>query len=291
MMAHDESEQRRVWMVTGTSRGFGRAISEAVLERGDCLVATSRNPDAIRDLVDRHPDRALAVRLDVTDSEAARRAADRAVDHCGRLDVVVNNAGYGHVGAIEELSDEELRRQLDVNLFGVINITRAALPHMRRQGSGHLIQMSSLNGVEGLPGGGYYAASKFAIEGFSETLAAEVADLGIKVTIVEPGPHRTRFLHEGSVKWAREMPDYAASAGESRRVLRRMDGKQPGDPARAAQAIIAAVESDDPPLRLPLGEMALDHIRAHLDAQLDELERWSRLAATTDFTTRGGANR
>ncbi len=275
----------RVWFVTGTSRGFGRAISEAVLDHGDCLVATSRSPEALRDLADSHPGRMLPLRLDVTDASATRLAADEAVARFGRLDVVVNNAGYGHVGAIEELSDEELRRQLEVNLFGVINVTRAALPYMREQGSGHFVQMSSLNGVEGLPGGGYYVASKFAIEGFSETLAAEVAELGIKVTIVEPGPHRTRFLHEGSVKWARELPDYAASVGESRKTLRQMDGKQPGDPARAARAIIEAVESDDPPLRLPLGEMALEHIRAHMDAQLDELERWSRLAATTDFTT------
>ena len=269
--------------MTGSTRGFGRAISEEVLARGHRLAAASREPERLRPLVQKDPERVLALRLDVTDPEAARRAVDQAVSHFGRLDVVVSNAGYGHVGAVEELSDEEHREQLAVNLFGVMNVTRAALPHMRRQRSGHLVQMSSLNGVEGLAGGATYAASKFAVEGWSESLAEEVAPFGIDVTIVEPGPHRTHFLHDGSVKWAAEIPDYADSVGKVREMLRQMDGAQPGDPSRAARLIMEVVEANEPPLRLPLGHMALDHIRARLRAQLEELEAWAEVGAKSDF--------
>jgi NAD(P)-dependent dehydrogenase (short-subunit alcohol dehydrogenase family) len=277
------SNEDRVWLVTGASSGFGRAISAEVLERGHRLVATSRDAERLRPLMQVDPERVLALRLDVTDAGAARRAVDKAVSHFGQLDVVVNNAGYGHVGAVEELTDDELRHQLAVNLLGVMNVTRAALPHMRRQRAGHLVQMSSLNGVEGLAGGATYAASKFAIEGWSESLAEEVAPFGIDVTIVEPGPHRTDFLREGSVKWAAQMPEYADTVGATRRMLRDMDGAQPGDPARAAAAIMQAVEASEPPLRLPLGKMALDHIRSRLRAQLDELEAWAAIGATSDF--------
>lgn len=275
--------KQRVWLVTGSSSGFGRALSEAVLDHGDRLVATARHVDAVRSLVRRGGERGLALRLDVTDATAAKEAVSEAVAHFGRLDVVFNNAGYGHIGAIEEFTEEELRHQVDVDFFGVVNVTRAALPQMRKQRSGHFVQMSSLNGVEPLPGGAFYTAAKFAVEGFSESLAGEVAHLGIKVTIVEPAPFRTRFLSDESAKWSRPMDDYDASIGQVRRTLRQMDGKQPGDPARAAQAIIEIVEAESPPLRLPMGQMALDHIRAALDAEARELETWSHLSATTDF--------
>jgi NAD(P)-dependent dehydrogenase (short-subunit alcohol dehydrogenase family) len=275
--------QQRVWFVTGASSGFGEAVGNAVLERGDRLAATARDRDAVAPLVDQFHDQAMALQLDVRNADAARDTFDEVVSRFGRVDVVLNNAGYGHVGAIEELTDAELRQQLDVNLLGVINVTRAALPHMRRQRSGHFVQMSSLNGVEGLVGGGYYTASKFAVEGLSETLADEVAHLGIKVTIVEPGPHRTRFANAKSAKWTEPMDDYEDSVGLARKAIRDMDGNQPGDPVRAAAAIIAAVEADDPPLRLPLGQIALDDIRAKLNRQLDELEAWSELSATSDF--------
>jgi NAD(P)-dependent dehydrogenase (short-subunit alcohol dehydrogenase family) len=272
----------RVWLVTGASRGFGRAIGKEVLARGHRLVATSRDVDAIEDLVAEDPSRAMAVRLDVTDADAARQVADAAVSQFGRVDVVVNNAGYAHVGAVEELSDQEWRRQIDTDLFGVVNVTRAVLPQMRRQRSGHLVQMSSLNGIEGLPGGAYYTASKFAVEGFSESLADEVAHLGIKVTIVEPGPHRTALLDQGSAKSAEPMDEYQPSVGQVRQQLDQLDGNQPGDPARAARAIVDAVESPDPPRRLPLGSMALEHIRAKLTGQLAELDAWAELSASSD---------
>jgi NAD(P)-dependent dehydrogenase (short-subunit alcohol dehydrogenase family) len=278
MPPHTDND-RRVWLVTGASRGFGRAMSETLLARGERVVATARGSDFVDAFGGDHPE-ALAVRLDVTDPTDARAAVEQAVGRFGRLDVIVNNAGYGHFGAVEELTEDELRRQLEVNFFGVVNVTRAALPQLRRQRSGHIVQMSSLNGIEAMVGGGYYCASKFAIEGLSESLADEVAHLGIKVTIVEPGPHRTRFASDESAAVATPIDDYAESVGAARELLAGMDGTQPGDPDRAAAAIIAAVDADEPPLRLPLGGMALEHIRAKLELQLDELERWSALAAT-----------
>ena len=195
----------------------------------------------------------------------------------------MNNAGYGQIGAVEELSEDELRRQFEVNLFGVLNVTRAALPVMRRQRSGHLVQMSSLNGVEGMVGGGSDCAGKFALEGLSESLAGEVAHLGIKVTIVEPGPHRTGFAGPESIRMADPIDDYSESVGRAREAVADLDGNQPGDPERAALAIVAAVDADEPPLRLPLGQMALDGIRAKLDSRLRELERWESLSASTDL--------
>jgi NAD(P)-dependent dehydrogenase (short-subunit alcohol dehydrogenase family) len=273
---------KRTWLVTGASRGFGRALSNAVLARGDRLVATARAQDFVASFGRSHPE-SLAVRLDVTDPQEAQAAVEQAVARFGRLDVVVNNAGYGHFGAIEELRDSELRQQFEVNLFGVLNVTRAALPQLRRQRSGHIVQMSSLNGIEGMVGGGYYCASKFAVEGLSESLAAEVAHLGIKVTIVEPGPHRTEFASADSALVAEPIDDYAESVGAAREAFAGMDGTQPGDPDRAAEAIIEAVDADEPPLRLPLGEMALDNIRAKLEGQLDELERWRGLSASTEL--------
>jgi NAD(P)-dependent dehydrogenase (short-subunit alcohol dehydrogenase family) len=229
----EQRQKQRVWFVTGSSSGFGRAVSEAVLDHGDRLVATARHVDAIRDLADRGGERALALYLDVTDATAAKEAVSEAVAHFGRIDVVFNNAGYGHVGAIEELTDAELRRQVDVDFFGVVNVTRAALPQMRTQRSGHFVQMSSLNGVEALSGGAFYTAAKFAVEGFSESLAGEVAHLGIKVTIVQPSPFRTRFLSGDSARWSRPMKDYGASVGEVRRTNAKADERQAAGRSRS----------------------------------------------------------
>jgi NAD(P)-dependent dehydrogenase (short-subunit alcohol dehydrogenase family) len=283
-MRQDEIRTGRVWFITGASRGFGRALSEAVLARGDRLVATARGAEFVAEFGERHPE-ALALRLDVTDREQAHAAIAAAVERFGRLDVIVNNAGYGQFGAVEEQTEEELRRQFEVNLFGVLNVTRAALPQLRAQRRGHVVQMSSLNGIEGLVGGGSYCATKFAVEGLSESLAAEVAHLGIAVTIVEPGPHRTEFAGEESARLAAPIEDYAESVGAAREAFADMDGTQPGDPHRAALAIIAAVDADDPPLRLPLGEMALANIRTKLEGQLEELEAWRDLSESSDLVT------
>ncbi len=283
MKSERDSTDGKIWFITGASSGFGRATTLAVLEGGGRVAAAGLEPDAIEDLVHPFGDRALALGLDVANAEAVRDAVERCLAHFGRLDVVYNNAGYGHIGAVEELTDAELRRQIDVDLFGVINVTRAVLPYMRRQRSGHLLQQSSLNGVEGLVGAAYYCASKFGIEGFSETLADEVAHLGIKVTIVEPGPFRTRFLEERSVKSSPPMSDYAESVGKSREILRKLNGQQPGDPARAAQALLKIVASDRPPRRLALGQMAIQHIGSVLAGKLKELDAWSELSASADF--------
>lgn len=271
-----------VWFITGATSGFGRAVTETVLEKGGSVVATGRDLDSLKGMAARN-ERALLLHLDVTDAGGAQETVDAAVEKFGRLDVVFNNAGYGHVGSIEELSDEELRQQIDVNLFGVINVTRAALPQMRRQRSGHIVQMSSLNGIEPLSGGAYYTASKFAIEGFSAALAGEVAHLGIRVTVVEPGPARTHFLDASSAKWASRVPDYDESVGKVRTALRELNGKQPVDPRRAAQAIVKAVEDANPPLHLPLGRLAISHIRQVLRARLEEVEDCAEFAATADF--------
>ena len=283
MSSKNDRLETPVWIVTGASKGFGQALAEEVLNRGHRVIATSRRTRDLKPLAQRFPEHVLAAKLDVTDPAAARDVVQQAVTRFGRIDIVFNNAGFGHVGAIEELTDRELRKQIDVDLLGVINVTRAALPQLRKQRAGHFVQMSSLNGVEGLAGAGYYAASKFGIEGFSESLAAEVTPLGIKVTIVEPGPFRTSFLSEESVRWAKPIADYTGTVGKSRATLRAMDGKQPGDPKRAALAIIQAVEADNPPLRLALGKMALDHIRAALSGRLKELEAWAEVGAAADF--------
>jgi NAD(P)-dependent dehydrogenase (short-subunit alcohol dehydrogenase family) len=280
-MTPNEISAERVWLVTGASRGFGRALCEAVLAKGELLVATARSRDFVESFEREHPE-ALAVLLDVTDRAQAYAAVEQAHERFGRLDVVVNNAGYGHFGAVEELTEDALRQQLEVNFFGVVNMTRAALPAFRRQRSGHLVQMSSLNGIEGMVGAAYYCASKFAVEGLSESLAGEVAHLGIKVTIVEPGPHRTNFASPESARVADPIDDYADSVGQAREAFAELDGAQPGDPARAAQAIIEAVDADDPPLRLALGQTALDSIRAKLGGQLEELQHWERLGASTE---------
>ena len=283
MDGNRNTKSDRVWFVTGASSGFGRAVSSAVLARGERVVATDIEAGGLNELVRMNGDRAIALRLDVTDAAAARDVVSLAARRFGRIDVVFNNAGYGHVGAVEELRDAELRRQIDVNLLGNINVARAVLPYLRRQRSGHLLQMSSLNGVEGLVGGAYYAASKFGIEGFSESLADEVAPFGIRITIIEPGPFRTRFLSDESARWATPMPEYGETVGKTREMLRRLNGRQRGDPARAASAIIRVVDAKESPRRLPLGRMALEHIRATLQAELDELEHWTEVAAAADF--------
>lgn len=276
----------RVWFITGTSAGFGRALAEAVIENGDRLVATARGAATISDLARDFPERVRVLELDVTDCEGVCEAIEEGVSAFGRLDVVVNNAGYGQRGALEELSEEEIRAQFEVNVFGVLNVTRAALPHLRRRRSGHIVQISSVGGVVSTVGGGIYAGTKFAVEGVSEALAKEVAHLGIKVTLVEPGPFRTDFAGR-SMRRAEAMEDYAESVGRAHERFLAMDGTQPNDPARGARAIIRAVEAEEPPLRLPLGPEAFGMIRAKLDEQRRELDAWEEVGAETAFFAAG----
>jgi NAD(P)-dependent dehydrogenase (short-subunit alcohol dehydrogenase family) len=273
----------RVWFITGSSSGFGRAIAEAALEHGDRVVATARTPERISDLMERYRDRARTVALDVTDPAQARAAVDAAREAFGRIDVVVNNAGYGLFGALEELSEDDLRRQFETNVFGVINVTRAALPVLRSQGSGHIVQMSSLSGAASIfPGEAAYAATKFAVEGVSEALAGEIEHLGIRVTIVEPGPFRTDFAR-GAKAQGVTIGDYEESVGKTLEAFEQLAGNQPGDPQLAAEAIIRVVEAGDPPLRLALGDDAIAAIRGKLDQQLGELDAWERVGTSTAY--------
>lgn len=273
----------RTWLVTGSSRGFGREIVRAALEAGDHVVATARRPEQIADLVDAYGDRVRATALDVTDQQAARDAVAAATDAFGCLDVVVNNAGYANSAPIEEMDEADFRAQIEANLFGVVNVTRAALPALRAQRSGVFVQFSSVGGrVGGTPGLGAYQAAKFAVEGFSEVLANEVAPFGVKVLIVEPGAFRTDW--QGTSMQRHEVgPDYAATVGELHRLRDRTDGTQAGDPARAAQIIVDVTGRDDPPRRLLLGADAVAMAREAERLRAAELERWADLSTSASF--------
>jgi NAD(P)-dependent dehydrogenase (short-subunit alcohol dehydrogenase family) len=272
----------RVWFVTGTSTGLGRALAEEVLAHGDRVVATARDATTVKDLAEQAPDRALAATLDVTDAGSVRAAVAAALDTFGRIDVLVNNAGYGLRGAIEDLDEAELRRQFETNVFGALTVTRAVLPAMRRRRSGRVVQVSSVGGVMTMLGGSAYSGTKFALEGLSEGLAAEVAHLGIKVVIVEPGPFRTDFAGR-SIRWAAPSPDYADVMVPAKAAFDTFDGTQPGSPAKAARAIIEVVGWDDPPLRLPLGAEAFARIRDRLAARLAELDAVEPVGRPTAF--------
>jgi NAD(P)-dependent dehydrogenase (short-subunit alcohol dehydrogenase family) len=269
------------WFITGASTGFGRVLAETLLDEGDLVVATARKPETLTDLVERHPESALALPLDVTDHDQIRAAVSAAVDS-GGIDVLVNNAGHGLLGALEELTDEQIDDVLGVNLLGALAVTRAVLPHMRKRRSGHIVQLSSVGGVVANPGHAVYATSKFALEGASEALAGEVAAFGIRVTLVEPGPFRTDFLGR-SLRMATPIEDYAdGPVGALRSRFSKQHGQQPGDPVLACQAIIGAVRAGSAPLRLPLGGAAVERIREKLQRQLTELEAYADLAISTD---------
>jgi len=276
----------KVWLITGCSRGLGRALAEAVLVAGHKLVATARNPAQLTDLVERYGDQVCAVALDVTDEPAAGNAIEAAVDTFGRLDVLVNNAGYGDVGSIEDTSLADFRAQIETNLFGVINVTKTAIPLMREQGSGHIIQFSSIVGRLGPPGRGAYAAAKWGIEGFSEVLAKEVGPLGVKVTIIEPGGFRTDFAG-ASATIRNGRPEYDSTVGRMARFQRDFSGAQPGDPAKAAAVIIHIASLDEPPLRLLLGSDAVHSAEQSDSARLGADKKWRELSLSTDFNAGG----
>ncbi|MEW2145195.1 oxidoreductase [Micromonospora vinacea] len=272
----------RVWLITGCSRGLGRALAEAVLADGDHLVATARNPAQLDDLIDRHGDQVRAVALDVTDPAAARAAVRTAVDTFGRLDILVNNAGYADVAAIEDMSEDDFRAQIEANFFGVVNLTRAALPVMREQGRGHIVQISSVGSRVASTGLGAYQAAKWAVSGFSAVLATEVGAFGIRVTSVEPGGLRTDWA--GSSMSALPITEpYRPVIDPAVQRLRQASGAQPGDPARAAQAIIRITRVDDPPLRLLLGADAVAAAQAAAEALAASDARWRELSESIAF--------
>lgn len=273
----------KVWLITGSSTGLGHALAQAVLERGYYLVATARQPEQLKELSDRYPDRVTTIALDVTNAQSIQQAVEAALNAYNRIDVLVNNAGYGTVGAIEEVTDDDIRRQFDTNLFGAINVTRAILPTLREQRSGHILNISSANGISAFAGVGIYSATKFALEAISEALAQEVKPLGIKVTIIEPGSSRTNFSSRALSTLSHQINDYAQTSGKIVQRLQERDGKQPNDPAKAAAAMIRVVESDNPPLRLALGEDSVSLITQKLESMKAELEAWKDVSMNTAF--------
>ena len=269
----------RTWFITGASSGFGHELAEAVLERGDAVVAAARSTDSLTEL---GPDeRLLAVRLDVTDPKQREEAVAAALDRFGRIDVLVNNAGRTQVGAVEETTDEELRSLFDLHFFAPAALTRLVLPHMREQGTGAIVQMSSVGGQVTAPGFGAYCATKFALEGLSETLHAEVADFGVHTLIVEPGAFRTGLFRPGAAYESAEMSEYEQTVGPTRAYVRDNHLEQPGDPAKAVRAIIEALDADEPPLRLVLGADAIGNIESRWHSLAEELDAWRAVGEAT----------
>jgi NAD(P)-dependent dehydrogenase (short-subunit alcohol dehydrogenase family) len=273
----------RTWFITGASRGFGALIAEKALAQGDTVVATARNPQAVLSRIGEHPN-LLAVALDVTDEAQAHAAAKAAVERFGRIDILVNNAGYGLLGAVEEASATEIEAIYRTNVFGLLAVSRAVLPHMRRQRSGRILNISSIGGYAGFPGWGVYGSTKFAVEGLSESMAIELAPLGIHVTVVEPGFFRTDFLDESSlVTSPTVIADYAETSGAMRDFASGANHAQPGDPAKLARVLVDFADAPNPPVRLPLGSDTVAKIEAEDAATVAMLAEWRAIAVSTDF--------
>lgn len=274
----------RVWFITGASRGFGALMTKEALAAGDAVVATARNPETVTDAIGSHPN-LLPVALDVTNEAQAQEAAAAAVKKFGRIDILVNNAGFGLLGAVEEATTDEIEKMYATNVFGLLKVTRAVLPFMRKQRSGHVLNFSSIGGYVGHAGWGVYCSTKFAVEGISESMAPEVSPLGIKVTVVEPGFFRTDFLAGNSlVVSPPTIADYIDTpAGAMREIAKQANHAQPGDPAKLAAGIIAMVNSPNPPLRMPFGSDTVAAIEAKNAHVAEELANWHELAMSTDF--------
>lgn len=275
--------KKPIWFITGISSGIGKALAETALAAGDFVIGTFRKTAQVDAFNEQHGDNAQALEMDITDAEAVERGFQTIENRFGRIDYLVNNAGFGIAGAVEETSEAELRAVFEANFFATVALTRRALPMLRQQGSGHIIQISSHGGVRAFPGFGVYNASKFALEGISEALAIEVKPLGIHVTIVEPGPFRTAFAGSGFQQAETRLDAYAETAGKFRNLMAGIDGKQPGDPQRAAEVIFQTAKLEEPPLRLPLGKIAVTNIRAKLDSVRADVERYEASGAVTEF--------
>lgn len=273
----------KVWFITGASTGFGRLLAEEVLKSGGRVIATARKPEQVADLVKQYPETARAFALDVTKPEQIGAAAKDAIAAFGRIDVLVNNAGYGIAGGVEEATEEEFLPVFETNVFGLIRVTRAFLPQFRKQHTGHIINMSSMAGIGGTAGWGYYNATKFAVEGFSEALAGEMAAIGVKVTIIEPGPFRTDFLGRSGVLAKREIEEYRPAIGPVREYFHSNAGKQRGDPAKAVKAIMDVVEMPDPPLHLLLGQAAWNRMKGKLEQWRQEMAKHESVSLGADF--------
>jgi NAD(P)-dependent dehydrogenase (short-subunit alcohol dehydrogenase family) len=266
----------KVWFITGTSRGFGREWAIAALERGDKVAATARHTASLDDLVNKYGDAILPIRLDVTDRAADFAAVQQAHEHFGRLDVVVNNAGYGQFGFVEELSEQDARDQIETNVFGALWVTQAALPYLRKQRSGHIIQVSSIGGIVAFPNVGIYHASKWALEGFSQALAQEIAPFGVHVTLIEPGGFDTDWSGSSS-RTAEKMPAYA-DAHAANEAVRKTRWAAPGDPKASAAAVLKVVDAQEPPLRVFFGAAPLEFAKADYEERLRVWEQWQPVA-------------
>jgi len=273
----------KVWFITGCSTGFGRNLAKEVLLKGYKAVVTSRKREDVLDITAKYPETALAIKLDVTNPEEIAAAVSEAVAHFGTIDVLVNNAGIGYFGAIEESEEAEVRQMFEINVFGLAHVTMAVLPTMRKQRSGHILNVASIGGLMSFPGIGFYNATKYAVDGLSESLSKEVAHLGIKVTIICPSGFRTDWAGRSAKNSSKIIEDYAPSAHQNKDTIRGYSGNQPGDPERAAKAIIKAVESKNPPLRLLLGAAALKNARLKLEQLKTDFDAWADTTVGADF--------
>ncbi|MBV8938518.1 MAG: SDR family NAD(P)-dependent oxidoreductase [Alphaproteobacteria bacterium] len=274
---------RKIWLITGVSSGFGRYLADSVIQTGDFVVGTMRKQAQIDEFNRFYAGRGVALRMDVTHPVEIEDGIRRVLKEHGRIDVLVNNAGYGLFGAVEEVSTKEARDQMETNFFGALAATQTVLPAMRRQRSGCIVQISSVAGFRSSPGLGIYNASKFALEGFSEALAQEVAPLGIRVLIVQPGPFRTQWAGASAKTAAKRLEDYGSTAHAWMEQIKGYSGTQPGDPEKGAKLIIRAVNAEAPPLRLPLGKTAIDRIREKIRRMEEEMEQWEDASVNTAF--------
>jgi NAD(P)-dependent dehydrogenase (short-subunit alcohol dehydrogenase family) len=272
---------QKTWLITGCSSGFGRAIAESAVAAGQRVIATARDVRSIADL--EREGSCHVMTLDITEASEIPKVIAEAAQQWGSLDVLVNNAGYGLIGAVEECGDEQIRRNFETNFFGPLNVIRAALPILRAQKSGHIVNISAAAAIANYAGFGIYGGAKAALDLMSESLRAELAPLGIKITVVQPGPFRTEFIVRGLEKAAAQVEDYNASSGRFARLLESMNGKQPGDPARAAEAIVKMILDGDAPLHLPLGKYVIKKLRDKAAALTREAEKWESVAAAADY--------
>jgi NAD(P)-dependent dehydrogenase (short-subunit alcohol dehydrogenase family) len=277
----DKNDMTKIWFITGSSRGLGRSLTAAVLAKGDKVAATARNTDQLQDFVDQYPDQVLAVKLDVTKQDQINAAIENAIGHFGRIDVLVNNAGFGITGATEAFTDEQVRDQLETNLNAPIAITRAVIPYMRKQRSGHILQISSIGGRVGSGGVTIYQAAKFGLSGFSEGLAQELGPLGIKVIVIEPGGFRTDWAGD-SMTYAKSIEGYESTVEKRAAFFQSGEFKPLGDPDKAAKVMIDIVDHPQPPLHLILGSEGIAIVKASEIAKLAELEKWTPISISTD---------
>ena len=273
----------KVWLITGCSTGFGRSLALEVLAKGYKAAVASRNIDDVADIISKYPSTALAVKLDVTSASEIKAAVKETIEKFGQIDVLVNNAGIGYFGAIEESEESEVRKMFEINVFGLAKMTQEVLPHMRQRKAGHILNIASIGGLRAFPGVGFYNATKFAVDGFSESLSKEVGPLGIKVTIIAPSGFRTDWAGRSAKNSETTIQDYADTAGKNKGDIRGYSGNQPGDPIRAAKAMIQVTETENPPLRLLLGEAALKGARMKLDELKKDFDTWEAVTVGADF--------